>query len=254
MPRLAARLLGAFQVELDEQPVGGYSSAKVRALLAFLLMERERPHSRDELCGLLWPDEHQEVAQANLRQALANLRQVLGDRTATTPFLTVTRESIRLAEEADCSVDVQEFLDRLDRCRLHNHRRPEACALCIERLDGALRLYRGDFLDGLYIDAAPEYDAWAAAQRERVRSNVLAALSTLAEHYLLTGKHDLAGEFARRQLELEPWHEEAHCQLMRSCVLAGNRSAALNQFETCRRIMAAEFHAEPSAETQALLR
>lgn len=253
MTRLTLRLLGAFQAELDEQPVGGYSSAKVRALLAFLLMERERPHSRDELCGLLWPDEPQEVAQANLRQALANLRQVLGERTAAKPFLTVTRENIGLAEEADYSLDVQEFLDRLDCCRMHNHRRPEACAPCIERLDEALRLYRGDFLDGLYIDAAPAYDAWAAVQREHVRSNALSALSTLAEHFLLTGKHDLAGEFARRQLELEPWREEGHCQLMRSYALAGNRSAALNQYEICRRIMATEFQAEPSSVMQALL-
>lgn len=253
MPRLTARLLGAFQVELDEQPVGGYSSAKVRALLAFLLMERERPHSRDELCGLLWPDEPQEVAQANLRQALANLRQVLGDRTAATPLLTVTREIVGLAEDADCSVDAQEFAEQLSRCRMHGHRRPEACDSCTELLHAALRSYRGDFLDSLYVDSAPEYEAWASARRERLRSDVLTALSTLTEHYLLTGRYELAGELAQRQLELEPWREEAHCQLMRSYALAGNRSAALNQYEICRRIMAAEFHAEPSSVMRALL-
>lgn len=253
MARLTVRLLGAFQVELDEQSVGGYSSAKVRALLAFLLMERERPHSRDELCGLLWPDELQEVAQANLRQALANLRQVLGDRTAAKPFLAVSRENVGLAEDADCAVDAQEFAEHLIRCRVHGHRRPEACESCTERLHAALRLYRGDFLDSLYVDSAPEYDAWALARRERLRSDALTALSTLTERYLLTGRNELANDLAKRQLELEPWREEAHRQLMRSYALSGNRSAALNQYEICRRILAAEFQAEPSSVMQALL-
>ena len=254
MAELAVRLLGTFQAELDGRQVDGFSSVKVRALLAYLIMERERPHGRDELCGLLWPDEPQEVAQANLRQALANLRQVLGDRSSAKPLLTVTREAIGLAEGADCSVDAQELVDLLDCCKVHAHRRPEACASCTERLDAAVRLYRGDFLAGLYVDAAAEYDAWAVTRRERLRSDVLAAWSTLTEHHLLTGRYESAGVFAQRQLELEPWREEAHCQLMRAHALAGSRSAALNQYETCRRIMAAEFNAEPSADTQKLLR
>ena len=254
MAELAVRLFGTFQAKLDGRQVDGFSSAKVRALLAYLVMERERPHGRDQLCGLLWPDEPQEVAQANLRQALANLRQVLGDRSSAKPLLTVTREDIRLAEGADCSVDAQKLVDLLDRCRVHAHRRPEACESCTERLDAAVQLYSGDFLAGLYVDAAVEYDAWAVTWRERLRSDVLAALSTLTEHHLLTGRYELAGVVAQRQLELEAWREEAHCQLIRAHALAGRRSAALNQYETCRRIMADEFNAEPSADTQELLR
>ncbi len=254
MAELAVRLFGTFQAELDGQPVGGFSSAKVRALLAYLIMERERPHGRDALCGLLWPDEPQEVAQANLRQALANLRQVLGDRSAAKPLLTVTRDAVGLTVGADCLADAGEFVDRLDRCRTHGHRRTAACESCTQHIEAALQLYRGDFLEGLYIAAAPEYDAWVLARRERLRSDALDAWSSLTEHHLLTGAHELAGTLARRQLVLEPWREEAHRQLMRAHALAGNRSAALNQYEACRQIMAAEFNAEPSADTQALLR
>ena len=57
---------------LDSQPIAGFESNKVRALLAYLAIETDRPHSRDELVGLLWPEQPDATARANLRQALAN--------------------------------------------------------------------------------------------------------------------------------------------------------------------------------------
>jgi DNA-binding SARP family transcriptional activator len=75
MSTLTVSLLGSFQATLDERPITGFESNKVRALLAYLAIESDRPHSRDELIGLLWPDQPDAAARANLRQALANLRQ-----------------------------------------------------------------------------------------------------------------------------------------------------------------------------------
>src|SRR5512145_1611628 len=95
MPNLSLSLLGPFQAALDGQLIGGFASNKVRALLAYLAVEADRPHSRDELIGLLWPDQPDTAARASLRQALANLRQVIGDRTSTTPFLSVAVDSVQ---------------------------------------------------------------------------------------------------------------------------------------------------------------
>ncbi len=53
MSHLALRLFGSFQATLDGRPITGFESNKVRALLAYLAVEADRPHSRDELVGLL---------------------------------------------------------------------------------------------------------------------------------------------------------------------------------------------------------
>ena len=95
MSQLALQLLGPFQATLDERRSRAFESNKVRALLAYLAVEADRPHSRDELIGLLWPDQPDATARANLRQALANLRQVIGDRTSDTPSLSTTSDSIQ---------------------------------------------------------------------------------------------------------------------------------------------------------------
>ncbi|PKO20769.1 MAG: hypothetical protein CVU38_18325 [Chloroflexi bacterium HGW-Chloroflexi-1] len=56
MVRLSLSLLGPFQVMLDGEPATGFESNKVKALLAYLAVEADRPHPRETLAGLLWPD------------------------------------------------------------------------------------------------------------------------------------------------------------------------------------------------------
>ena len=62
MATLTLTFLGSFQATLDGVPIARYRSDKVRALLAYLALEAERPHSRASLCGLLWPDQSDDVA------------------------------------------------------------------------------------------------------------------------------------------------------------------------------------------------
>ncbi|MFN2217102.1 MAG: regulator, partial [Anaerolineae bacterium] len=78
MARLSIRLLGPLQVTLDGEPVTGFESDKVRALLAYLAVEQGAPQRREKLAGMLWPDWPERSARTNLRRALANLRKALG--------------------------------------------------------------------------------------------------------------------------------------------------------------------------------
>ena len=58
--------------------------------------------------------------------------------------------------------------------------------------------------------------------------------------------------YAWRQVELEPWDEPAHRQLMRLLALNNQRSAALTQYETLRDQLAEELSVEPEEETTRL--
>ena len=71
MPHLQLTLLGAFQATLDGEPVVGFESNKIRALLAYLAVEADRPHPRTTLACLLWPERPDCDALANLRYALS---------------------------------------------------------------------------------------------------------------------------------------------------------------------------------------
>ena len=77
MSQLFIHLFGAFQVKMGQQPVENFRSYKVRALLAYLIAEGENPFPRRHLAELLWHGYELETAQASLRGALSNLRQLL---------------------------------------------------------------------------------------------------------------------------------------------------------------------------------
>jgi predicted ATPase/DNA-binding SARP family transcriptional activator len=252
MPHLSLSLLGPLQAMLGGQPISGFESNKVRALLAYLAVEADRPHARDELIGLLWPDQPDATARANLRQALANLRNVIGDRTAATPFLSTTSDSIQFHLTEHCSIDAAAFTELIAACHAHAHRRLETCRTCAQRLQQAVELYRGDFLAQFVQSGSEAFEEWALIQRERLHREVLDALYALAEHHDRRSEYDQVRHYAARQLELDPWREEAHRQLMRALTLSGQRSAALAQYETCRRVLAQEVDVPPSKETTAL--
>src|SRR5262245_49081766 len=74
---LEIRLLGQLELLRDGRPVRLPPSKKQRALLAFLVATG-RPHSRGQLCELLWegPDD----PRAALRWSLTKIRQLLDDR------------------------------------------------------------------------------------------------------------------------------------------------------------------------------
>lgn len=90
MSRLSLWLFGPFQAELEGKPLRGFRSAKIRALLAYLVVEAQRPWTRATLADLLWPDFPEKTAQSNLRNALSNLRHVLADQLADQPCLHLT--------------------------------------------------------------------------------------------------------------------------------------------------------------------
>jgi len=253
MSRLTLSTLGPLQVTLDGKPVTGFESNKVRALLAYLVVEAGRPHSRDALCELLWPDQPGQTAHNNLRQALANLRRTLGDTvTQELPFLRVDRESVQFDTESRYWLDMTEFNDLFAACSKHSHRRAEACRSCAKRLQAATSIYRGDFLEQFYVSGSAAFEEWAALKREWLRRLALDALYRLADHFAGLGMYEESLAYAARQLRLDTWREEAHCQVMRALACNGQRSSALAQYELCRRVLAAELCAEPSAETMAL--
>lgn len=241
MSRLRLIFLGAFHAALDGQPLTKFGSAKTQGLLAYLALAADHPHSRAVLATMLWPEEGDSAASHNLRQAIYDLRRLLdpadGEEGRRQPYLLVTRQTIQFNPASDYDLDVARFLEML-RCG----RQEEAAAL-----------YHGDLLSGMIVDSAP-FEEWQQYQQEQLHRQAMNLLGQLTEHYLQQQMLDHAHRHALRQLELEPWSEPAHRQLMWALWLAGERGAALAQFEACRQVLAAELGVEPHADTMLLAR
>ena len=252
MPTLKLSLLGPFQASIDEHPVRGFESSRVRALLAYLAVENNHPHSRDSLAGLFWPESPDQTARKNLRQALSNLRKAIADQDAEPPYLQITRESAQFRPNSKHYLDVADFRDLIDTVDGHQHRRLESCRYCAEKMKQGLNLYKGEFLQGFFLDDSVAFQDWMLLKREGYHRQVVQSLTVLTQFYEQRGRNELAQQCAYLQVELDPWREAGHQHLMRLLALEGERSAALKQYETCRDLLASELGVEPSPETTQL--
>lgn len=252
-PRLSLELLGPLRITLDGNPVNTFESVKVRALLVFLALERETPHARDKLVGLLWADHSQERARGNLRRALWNLQQTL-KQGSSAPFLLITRETIQFNPDADAWADAFAFDAALAECRAHPHRAIEHCHPCVERLERAVALYRGEVLQNFSVGDAPAFEEWLLLRREQFQRRVNAALAQLLRHFETQSAAGHAGteRYARRLIELEPWDEEPYRALMRSYAAQGQTDKARAVYHALERVLRQELNLQPSAETKAL--
>jgi predicted ATPase len=257
MAALKICLLNGFHVVLNGQNVTDFATDKARALLAWLVVEQGQPHRRERLATLLWPDQCAERARQNLRQALSHLRQALHDHDqdqGSTAFLLVDRHTIQWNQSADLQLDTALFSTLADQCRSHPHRSVPECLPCLRRLEQMVALYGGDFLAGFTLSDSILFDEWALLRRETWHLQALEALTILAAFYERRGEVAAARQMARRQIDLEPWREEAYQQLMRLSAEEGARSDALAWYARCRRALARELGEPPARQTVELAR
>lgn len=240
MSDLQIVLLGSFQVTYHDQPVAAFESDKVRALLAYLAVEVDQPHHRETLAALLWPDMPETAARSNLRHALVNLRRAIHDYDATPPYLHITRQTIQFNRDSQSILDAAPFLSDIDGPPTDQQR------------EEMIARYRGEFLTGFSVDDSTAFEEWAVVKREQCRRRMLSTLRELAEAYTQRGQYEQALPFARQRIELDPWDEAAHQQLIQLLALTDQRCAALAQYENCRRILQAELGVAPTAVTTTL--
>jgi len=246
MSSLKLTLFGAPQVELNGQRIT-LKTRKAFAVLIYLVVSRQ-PHSRETLATLFWPEFSSERAFANLRGALQALTQALGEE-----WFAICRGDIAVKPSPDLFVDVQEFRRLLNHDNNH-HAPTTSFAECLPSFQIAVDLYQQDFLHGFTLPDCLAFDEWQAAHTDQLREQMSEALRQLVSHY--TAQRDITSaiQYAQRWVEVCPWEEEAHRELMRAYAADYQRAAALQQYQACARILCEEFEAEPEPETQALYR
>jgi diguanylate cyclase (GGDEF)-like protein len=253
MARLSIYLLGTFQVRLKDQLVTHHlRTEKERLLLAYLAVERHRQHSREGLAELFWPERPEGVARTNLRQALLGVRRTIGDRVNTSPFLQLSEGAIQFNPPYPYWIDSSSFQDCFQAVQVHSHADLETCETCMGHFREAVSLYRGDFLADISPGSNPALNEWLAFHREQFFRYLLTALQNLTSYYQARGDFETAYSYARQQVRLAPVEEGAHRQLMSLLAATGRRSAALEQYQTCKRMLWEELAVEPARETEVL--
>ena len=245
MSKLRLALLGAPEFELEgEQFKPGIR--KNTALLAYLAVTGEI-HTRDALIALLWPDHDPSYARAGLRRNLSTLKKSLGGL-----FLVVERDTICLDPGALIQLDIDRFRKLAAVREQHDHPPGEFCDGCLDAMEQAVELYRGDFLEGFGLPDTPGFDDWQFFQAEGLKRELASVLERLVDGYRSQGDYNQAVEHARRWLLLDRLNEAVHRTLMQLYASSNQRAAALRQYHELERLLNEELGVSPEPETTEL--
>ena len=231
------RLLGPPVIEHDGEALR-VDTRKAIALLAILAVER-RSHARPSIAALLWPDSDETHSRGALRRTIHALSRVLPDDA-----LVSAHDQIELADVPGLLIDVAQFSATYHDCVTQS----AGCGMCAQRLADAVALYRSDFLSGFTLKDSVEFDDWQFFQTESLRRQQSALLAAHLRCIRAADDQELALETALRWARFDPLDEKPQIALMELLAAAGERAAALRQYDAYRHQLARELDAEPSGK------
>ncbi len=222
---IGLRALGPLLITRDGQPIA--LQPKRAALLVYLaLAERAGMQRRDTLLGVFWPEQDATHARGSLRQALRGIRQALGDD------ILVTRgdEEIGVSPER-LATDVHAFERALD-----------------SQANDAIALYAAPFCQGFHLSGCPEFEHWLETERDRLARAFADAVEQTALTAAAASDHDEAARRWRRLVLVDQYGARAAIGLMNALAAAGDRAAALEQFERYADRLRRDLEVEPEAD------
>ena len=238
-------LFGRLDVRHGQEALTGLQARRVQELFCYLLLYRDRPHPREALAHLLWDERHTESPTRCLRKALWQLRSALDSHAEllSERMLRVEPDWIQFNPHADVWLDVAQFEQAF---RDVQHLRGfDLGDQGVRRLQDAVRLYRGGLQESWYQD-------WYLYERARFQHLYLIMLDKLMEHSEAYGRFAAGLAYGTLILDCERARERTHRRLMRLHYQAGDRTAALRQYELCLSALDQELGVGPGRRTEAL--
>lgn len=219
--------------------------AKAYELFCFLLLHRKRPFTREVLANHLWDDISAAKGKKYLRDTLWRLQSELESQIGLQldTLLIMENEWVYVHPQADIWVDVHSFEEALavasgvKEFGLNDEQ--------MHRLADAVSLYQGDLMEGWYQD-------WCILERERLQILFLTSLDRLMVCYEVRRQFEEGIICGLAGLHYDWARERTHRRLMRLYYLAGDRTAALRQYDRCRNVLKEEFDVQPEPRTTAL--
>ena len=211
-------MLGPLTVVADGTVLELPASRKTRSLFAYLALSGEAV-GRSRLCELLW--ERPSDPRGELRWCLSKIRVLLGQ--AGRGAVETSGESVRLHLD-DCAVDALDIaaagtgIDRLD----------------ADRLRATIRLFAGDFLEGLEVDRSPQFSSWLATQRRRFRGLHATFLEELTQRLAADSGERTA--CLERWVELAPTDTRANAMLLTALLKTGKAAEAERHLDAAARL------------------
>lgn len=238
---LHVELFGRFAARCDTHPLPLRDGSKAQELFAYLLLNGQRPQTREAVASVLWDRCATATSMAYLRKALWQLRSALEKCERSLPqLIEMDPEWIQVHPAKGVFTDVILF----ERA-YQSSRGADGASLSVElsqSIEQAVALYRGGLLPN-------RYESWCLLERERFQQMYLMMRDKLMDYYMIRMQYEEAMEQGNHILRCDSTREHTHRRLMWTHHLRRDRTSALRQFRVCKQMLEVELGVEPDKET-----
>ncbi len=215
-------LLGRPLVKVEGKTVS-FPYQKVEGLFYYLCVNKNI--TRSQAIGVLWAGSSQEAARKNLRDAIYNIRKLLGQDILSVEGNT----GIIFDPEKKVWIDTEHVTK-----------------------DNVLRLWQGDFLEFFYVKNCYEYEEWAEVQRRELQRKLQRVLSVRIFQFKNGEEGETLEQGSRLLIKHKVLDEGVYRSLMKKLAEAGKYTEAQNLYRDLRDVLRAEIDAGPEEETISL--
>ncbi len=234
---LEIQMLGDFRITLNGTLMPLFPTRESELLFEYLLLHRERLFCRDALIANFFKDQPIATARKRLRNDIWRIRSVVEpDGIPAGTFLTATNREIGFNTSSNYCLDTEEFEREIS--KTIDQKGTPLHSDDSNRLRQALRLYRGDLLEGVYDD-------WCVWEKERLKMLYLRGLEILMNHHAAKSEWHRAIILGEQLISHDPLRENIHRKLIRFYYLVGDRPTAVLRYTEFAALLRRELDIEP---------
>lgn len=244
---LTIRMLGPVEIFRDPSvqfAADAWTTRRARDIFCYIATSKNRRVLKEVLIEAFWPDEDLETVEKNFHPTISHIRKALNSRQPFKQNFLIFRDgAYQLNPELSYSIDAEEFEQLI--VEAEKAKREKDVARQRESLESAHKIYRGEFMSGVYEDWAEERRQFYSEQSARVVA-ALAKLSFSEKHWADALKY--AGE----ALAVDPFREDMHRLTMKTFTAQGKPASVKKHFEKMKKTLHTELGIEPAEETKRL--
>lgn len=238
---LTIKMLGKGAVFYDEECISDKLSSKLVALICLLVLNKNRNMSKEKIISYLWPDSRDEAAKSNLRFNLWSIKKIIPPNRDGEDFILSGRDYCRINEKYPFSCD-KTMLDGVKVSQLEK----------VEELIKLKELFKGDFLEGLYLRNCNDFNEMILFERVVCQNKQVEVLEKVISLYEEQEQFEEELQVLNEVAAIEPYNEQFAYRTIQIYGRLGNRTAAINYYKNFEIVLRRNLNTAPSNELKLL--
>lgn len=239
MNRVKFNLLGNPNIFYNKKRITDEFSSKSKALIFYLLLNKNRTYSREYLSFLLWPNSNKKAAFSNLRYNLWKINNYF-ENNGIGDIIYTKNDKIGLIDTFEYECDIN-MLANLKKSEILIYK------------EKIRILYKGDFLEGFYLRECLDYNDWIFFERERIQRVYIEILNDLLISYEENKMYNKIINLLENMIQIDPYNEILYSKIINIFLIKDDKVWALKYYNKCVNTLREDLNISPKESTKKLL-